>query len=372
MEAIKTMSTEKAYLSIENVSKFFGDVTAVNDVDLKVGKNQFLTILGPSGSGKTTLLQMIAGFEAVSKGNIYLNEEDISRQKPYQRNIGMLFQHYALFPHMTVEENIAYPLKLRKLKKDEIKKKVNESLELVQLGHLSKRYPRQLSGGQQQRVALARAIVYNPPLLLLDEPLSALDKNLRQSMQVELKNIQEQIGITTISVTHDQEEALVMSDLVCVMNQGQIEQIATPKEIYQYPKNKFVAKFIGEINLLEGQVTSKSTEKFEVTLKEDPEINITVENHWNNGLDDDQVYVAIRPENLFLATEEKKFENKINTKVLKKLYVGNSLKVQTETAFGTPMMIELPTNTADLIQEGSVITVGWNGSDATLIPVEDE
>lgn len=364
------MSTEKAYLSIENVSKFFGDVTAVDDVNLSVGKNQFLTILGPSGSGKTTLLQMIAGFEMVSKGSIYLNDEDISKKKPYQRNIGMLFQHYALFPHMTVEENVSYPLKLRKLKKEEIKKKVQEALELVQLDHLAKRYPRQLSGGQQQRVALARAIVYNPPLLLLDEPLSALDKNLRQSMQVELKNIQEQIGVTTISVTHDQEEALVMSDLVCVMNQGKIEQIATPREIYQYPKNEFVAKFIGEINLIKGTIDSKTNGEYIVTAKHNPETKFIIEDHWNNGLNTKDVYVAIRPEKLYLVTEERTYQNKINTKVIKKLFVGNSLKLQTETNYGTPILIEVPTGEADRIQEGDTITVGWDDSDATLIPDE--
>ena len=211
------MSAIGQSIKIENVSKFYGSFQALDCVSLEAKAGEFLTILGSSGSGKTTLLKIIAGFEAANRGQILINGQDIAGKKPYERNIGMLFQNYALFPHMTVAENIAYPLKLRKLPKDEIAERVNSIIKLIKLDGMEKRLPKQLSGGQQQRCALARAIVYNPPLLLLDEPLGALDKNLRHEMQFEIKRIQKELGITTISVTHDQEEALTMSDKICIM-----------------------------------------------------------------------------------------------------------------------------------------------------------
>lgn len=360
-----------AYLSIKNVSKHYGAVKAVNEIDLEVHRGKFLTILGPSGSGKTTLLEMIAGFEDLTKGNIFLNEQDISKKKPYERDIGMLFQNYALFPHMTVKENIAYPLKLRKMDKKTINELVEKNLELVQLGEFGDRYPRQLSGGQQQRVALARAIIFNPPLLLLDEPLSALDKNLRESMQLEIKHIQERIGITTISVTHDQEEALVMSDLVCVMNRGKIEQVATPYEIYQYPKNEFVAKFIGEINLLKGKIIERSTSEFQVRLEKDPQKVIRVTNIWGDEWQVDDVFVAIRPENIHLVTDES-YDNIVNATVTEKIYIGNSLKIKTISACGNEMTVTLSALLADLIHEGGDVRLGWNLTESTLVPVEDK
>ncbi|KIH48245.1 ABC transporter, ATP-binding protein, partial [Ancylostoma duodenale] len=203
---------KETHLQIKDATKFYKKMKAVDGIDLEVKKGEFVTILGPSGSGKTSLLKLIAGFEELSNGSIYLNHQDITRKKPYEREIGMLFQNYALFPHMTIEDNIAYPLRLRKVGKQEIRDRVQSILDLVHLSEFGGRFPSQLSGGQQQRVALARAIVFNPPLLLLDEPLGALDKNLRERMQMEIKHIQEKIGITTISVTHDQEEALTMSD----------------------------------------------------------------------------------------------------------------------------------------------------------------
>lgn len=363
---------EEAYLSIKDVSKHYGAVKAVNSIDLEVHRGKFLTILGPSGSGKTTLLEMIAGFEELTSGNIFLNDQDISNKKPYQRDIGMLFQNYALFPHMTVSENIAYPLKLRKVNKKKIQEEVKKNLELVQLGDFADRYPRQLSGGQQQRVALARAIIFNPPLLLLDEPLSALDKNLRESMQLEIKHIQEKIGITTISVTHDQEEALVMSDLVCVMNQGKIEQVASPVEIYQHPKNEFVAKFIGEINLLKGEVISQDTENMVVRLNDDSEKNIYVGNLWGDEWKEKDVFVAIRPENMYLADKDTNYDNTIDVKVTEKIYVGNSLKIKTKTNSGNIITVKLSSMLADSISEGGDVSLGWNRKESTLIPIENK
>lgn len=362
---------ENTYLSIKNVSKHYGSVKAVNQINLEVHRGKFLTILGPSGSGKTTLLEMIAGFEELTEGDIFLNEQNITHKKPYQRDIGMLFQNYALFPHMTVRQNVAYPLKLRKVNKKTIQQEVEKNLELVQLTELADRYPRQLSGGQQQRVALARAIIFNPPLLLLDEPLSALDKNLRESMQLEIKHIQEKIGITTISVTHDQEEALVMSDLVCVMNQGRIEQIATPFELYQYPKNEFVAKFIGEINLLGGELVASTADHMTVQLDESPSINVKVGNQWGDEWSEKRVHVAIRPENLHLISEREQYENTINVKVIEKIYIGNSLKIRTVTSGGTNITVKLSAMLASSILEGGDITIGWNSKESTLVAKEE-
>ncbi|MDY2627165.1 MAG: ABC transporter ATP-binding protein [Lachnospiraceae bacterium] len=238
-------------LTIQNVTKYYGTYKALTDINLSCEPGEFITILGSSGCGKTTLLKVIAGFENKSEGCIFIDDDNIENLKPYERNIGMLFQNYALFPHMTIAENIAYPLKLRKVPKDEVEKRVREMIEMVKLTGMEKRFPKQLSGGQQQRVALARAIVYNPPLLLLDEPLGALDMNLRHEMQFEIKRITKKLGITTISVTHDQEEAFAMSDKICIMNMGKIQQFDTPENIYEHPANRFVAEFMGTTNIIE-------------------------------------------------------------------------------------------------------------------------
>ncbi|MGE5701526.1 MAG: ABC transporter ATP-binding protein, partial [Clostridia bacterium] len=321
---------KEIHLQLKDVTKYYKKMKAVDGINLEVKKGEFVTILGPSGSGKTSLLKLIAGFEEVSDGSILLNHQDITRKKPYEREIGMLFQNYALFPHMTIADNIAYPLRLRKVGKQEISERVQSILDLVHLSEFGDRFPSQLSGGQQQRVALARAIVFNPPLLLLDEPLGALDKNLREKMQLEIKHIQEKIGITTISVTHDQEEALTMSDRVCVMNKGRIEQIATPEDIYQQPSNKFVAEFIGEINLLAGVVVESQQGMAKIRVKGDSEL--TLSSRAESLRIGSDMYVAIRPENIHLCTEEDQYENSLKVKVCEKIYIGDALKVKTETA----------------------------------------
>ncbi|MDR7484460.1 MAG: ABC transporter ATP-binding protein [Armatimonadota bacterium] len=241
-------------VELRNVSKHFGPVRAVDDVSLTVNPGEFLSLLGPSGCGKTTTLRLIAGFEPVTAGRIFIAGQDVTDWPPYRRNIGMVFQHYALFPHMTVRENVAFGLRMRRLPAAEIAERVERALALLRLTGLGDRYQRQLSGGQQQRVALARALVIEPQILLLDEPLSNLDAKLREEMRVELKQIQQQVGITTIFVTHDQEEALIMSDRVAVMNHGKIVQQGTPIEVYERPAHSFVAGFIGQSNLLWGQV----------------------------------------------------------------------------------------------------------------------
>lgn len=354
------------HLALKDATKYYKKVKAVDSVNLDVKKGEFLTILGPSGSGKTSLLKLIAGFEELSGGSIFLDHQDITKKKPYERNIGMLFQNYALFPHMTVADNIAYPLRIRRMDKFQIQERVQKTLELVHLAEFADRYPAKLSGGQQQRIALARAIVFNPPLLLLDEPLGALDKNLRERMQLEIKHIQEKVGITTISVTHDQEEALTMSDRVCIMNRGKIEQIASPQEIYQNPKNKFVAEFIGEINLLGGQLVAAENRKSVIKLfKDSDKTLLAAEPEEPCGKD---VYIAIRPENMHLVQEENPFENAIKVSVVEKIYIGDSMKVKTVTSQGEEVLVKIPPRHSEDIQVGHEICLGWNSQESTLIP----
>lgn len=246
-------------VEFRNVSRHFDEVRAVDDVNLRVGDGEFFTMLGPSGSGKTTCLRLIAGFEHPTAGQIYLHGQEVSRLPPYERDVNTVFQNYALFPHLTVGENIAYSLMVRKVPKAEQERRVAEMLAMVRLPGIAKRKPSQLSGGQQQRVALARALINHPRVLLLDEPLGALDLKLRQEMQVELKSIQHQVGITFIFVTHDQEEALTMSDRIAIFNHGRIEQIGSPNELYEHPHTRFVATFMGTSNVIEGETARAIT-----------------------------------------------------------------------------------------------------------------
>jgi|TARA_B110000908_G_C10257395_1_gene456551 putative spermidine/putrescine transport system ATP-binding protein len=233
-------------ISISGITKRYGNLYALDNIDLEIKQGEFLTLLGPSGSGKTTLLMALAGFTRPDHGSIKFGDEEIILKAPHQRGVGMMFQNYALFPHMNVSQNISYPLRLRKVNKTEIAERVNQALETVQLTGFGDRGINQLSGGQRQRVALARAIVFGPRILLMDEPLSALDKNLREKMQIELRHLHEELGMTTVYVTHDQREALTMSDRIVVINNGKLMQCATPRDLYDYPANKFVAEFIGE------------------------------------------------------------------------------------------------------------------------------
>jgi putative spermidine/putrescine transport system ATP-binding protein len=356
-------------LSVVSVSKYYKNYKAVDNVTLTVNKSEFLTILGPSGSGKTSLLKLIAGFEALSSGSILLNMQDITLKKAYERDIGMVFQNYALFPHMTVYENICYPLRIRKVPKDEMKKRVEAMLKLVHLEQFGQRYPKHLSGGQQQRVALARAIVFNPPLLLLDEPLGALDKNLRQRMQIEIKHIQEEIGITTISVTHDQEEALTMSDRICVMNRGRIEQVDTPENLYKRPRNRFVAEFIGDINLIPSQYMASEDQKVIVNILQEEAVVVTSEG-WEKENNLLPLLLAIRPENIRVAKEKNQYENTIRAQVYETIYVGDAIKIKTRTITGQEVTVKIPANQMEPISYGKEILLGWNSKDASLISDE--
>jgi iron(III) transport system ATP-binding protein len=307
-------------VKLENITKSFKDgkreVIAVNKVSLNVKEGEFPTLLGPSGCGKTTTLRMIGGFEVPTSGKIYIGGKDMTNVPPNKRNTAMVFQSYALFPHMTVFDNVAYGLKLKKLPGEEIKKRVKRVLEMVNLTGLEKRYPGRLSGGQQQRVALARALVVEPEVLLLDEPLSNLDAKLREQMRTELKKIQRETGITFIYVTHDQAEAMVMSDRVVVMKDGKIIQVGSPEEIYRFPANKFVANFIGRANLIEAEIL-KISERVLIKTNFGHVIEVDVKNpeEWKAG---DTVSLIVRPESVVV--DEK---GEITGKVIEKIYMGS-------------------------------------------------
>jgi len=292
---------QKPYVRIEKVTKKFGDFTAVDDVSLSIYRGEFFSLLGGSGSGKTTLLRMLAGFERPTEGKIFIDGVDMSSVPPYERPVNMMFQSYALFPHMSVESNIAFGLHQDKVGKSEIKDRVAEALNLVQLSEFGKRRPHQLSGGQRQRVALARALVKRPKLLLLDEPLGALDKKLREQTQFELVNIQEKVGITFIVVTHDQEEAMTMSSRIAVMNRGYIAQIGTPTEIYEYPNSRFTAEFIGSVNMFHGRILESEPDHSLIRSDEaDCDLYVSHPGHVAPGT---ECWVAVRPEKIAVTKE---------------------------------------------------------------------
>jgi spermidine/putrescine transport system ATP-binding protein len=284
-------------VELRAVTKRFGSFTAVQEVNLAVRAGEFMTFLGPSGCGKTTVLRMISGFETPTEGLVLLDGQDVTNVPPYRRDVNQVFQSYALFPHLTVEENIGFGLKMKKAAKTELDEKVRRGVELVALGGFEKRKPSELSGGQRQRVALARAIVCEPKVLLLDEPLSALDAKLRHQMQLELKRLQQRLGITFIFVTHDQEEALTMSDRIAVINKGRIEQLGTVHEIYHQPRTTFVANFIGEANILPATVVSRGDDKVHIQL--DGKLDLVIRDA-NLSADADQLLVSIRPEKIHI------------------------------------------------------------------------
>ena len=305
---------------LEGLTKRFSDVVAVDNLTLKILDGELITLLGPSGCGKTTTLRIVAGFTRPDKGRVYFDGQDVTDLPPERRNIGMVFQNYALWPHMTVFDNIAYGLKVRRLPKDEIRKKVYEVLDLIKLKGLERRYPTQLSGGQQQRVALARALVIEPQVLLLDEPLSNLDAKLRIEMREEIKRLQRRLGITTIYVTHDQEEAMVISDRIAVMNRGRIIQVGSPDEIYSSPTNEFVAQFIGITTLIEGKVRDLTDEGVALVESED---GLLIRARAINVTKGERVKVSVRPEHVIMSRTPLSGENVFKGEVEKVAYLGN-------------------------------------------------
>jgi putrescine transport system ATP-binding protein len=292
---------QQPFIELQSLSKRFGQFTAVDDISLKIYRGELFTILGGSGCGKSTLLRMLAGFEEPSAGRILIEGVDITESPPYERPVNMMFQSYAVFPHMTVEQNIAYGLKKEKLGRDEIARRVEEMLQLVQLPQLAKRKPNQLSGGQSQRVALARALIKRPKVLLLDEPLAALDKKLREQTQFELMNLQDQLGITFVVVTHDQEEAMTLATRIAVMDAGKFVQIGTPSEVYEFPRNRFIADFFGKINVFEATVVASDGQYLTARLDDsDTEITTRHEQSLDPG---SRCAIGVRPEKLLISTD---------------------------------------------------------------------
>ena len=314
--------SQKPYIQIENVTKKFGDFTAIDHLNLDIYKNEFFSLLGPSGCGKTTLLRMLAGFEKVTEGRILLDGEDISEIPPHLRPINMMFQSYALFPHMTVEKNIAFGLKQDNLPPNEINQRVEEMLELVELSDFAKRKPNQLSGGQSQRVALARSLAKRPKLLLLDEPLGALDKRLREQTQFELMDIQEKLEVTFVIVTHDQEEAMTVSSRIGVMDSGNLIQVATPTEIYEAPVNKDVADFIGDVNILRG--IYKGQNDVGTQLHADDSDSIVFATQEVGASTGDEMWFAIRPEKLEISKKKPKNQHNILKGLIEDIAYGGS------------------------------------------------
>ncbi|HVM78230.1 MAG TPA: ABC transporter ATP-binding protein [Stellaceae bacterium] len=324
-------------LVVEGVRREYGPVRALDGVGLAVEPGELLTILGPSGSGKTTLLKVIAGFETPETGSVLLGGEDITAVPPARRNIGMVFQNYALFPHMTAAQNIAFPLEMRGMARTEIDREVVRALDLVALGGLGERLPRQLSGGQQQRVALARAVVFNPRLLLLDEPFGALDRKLREAMQLEVRRLQRRLGLTTIFITHDQEEALVISDRVAVMRAGRIEQVGRPPEIYERPANSFVAEFVGESNLLFGTVGARKGDDLEIGTED--ALTVIARGEAPAGA---RVGMLVRPERLIPGEAGRGTVNLFRGRVLETVYVGSSHKFRIRLDGGRELLVRAP------------------------------
>lgn len=348
-------------LEIKNVVKRFGDFTAVDNVSLNVEAGEFFTLLGPSGCGKTTLLRMLAGFEEPDAGQIMLAGQDISHVSPEKRPVHTVFQSYALFPHMTVRENIAFPLKMAGWGKAKMESQVDELLEDVRLTPFGQRWPHELSGGQRQRVAIARALVDRPRLLLLDEPLSALDAKLREQMQIELINLQKEVGITFVYVTHDQGEALALSHRIAVMNSGQVEQLDIPERIYSYPKNRFVADFIGQCNVLEGTVNAVHEETMTVMIKGCGEVKCMAVPGMREG---QRGWLALRPEKVRLdkTLQPQPEEFHLKGRVHDCLYLGDTTIYLVEVAEGVMVETMLPNNIpgiAKFFDDNDEVEIAW-------------
>jgi len=347
-------------LRLERLSKNFGEFIAVEDVNLHIRRGEFLTILGPSGSGKTTLLMIIAGFLEATTGDIQFDGLSIMSLRPEKRNFGMVFQGYALFPHMTVRQNIAYPLEVRKGARDEIVKRVDEMLELVQLETFGDRLPRQLSGGQQQRVALARALIFDPLVLLLDEPLGALDKKLRSNVQTQLKHLHRKVGKTFVYVTHDQEEALSMSDRVVIMNHGRVVQVGSPQELYERPSTVFASKFIGKSNILRGVVNQVDGNEVLYAIADKYFQQFVSNEKFSKN---DEIILALRPEKIKIA-RSKIASNEVNIlvgRIIDITYFGSTILVNVETDSVGEFIVEVQAwNNQETLEEGQNISLTWS------------
>ncbi|MBI1209128.1 MAG: polyamine ABC transporter ATP-binding protein [Azospirillum sp.] len=344
-------------ISFRGVQKTYdGEILIVRDLNLEVRRGEFVTLLGPSGSGKTTCLMMLAGFETPTAGEIRLGGRVINKVPPHQRNMGMVFQNYALFPHMTVAENLAFPLAARKLAKPDITEKVARALAMVRMEAFATRFPQQLSGGQQQRIALARALVFNPEVVLMDEPLGALDKQLREHMQLEIKHIHESLGVTVVFVTHDQGEALTMSNRIAVFNHGIIQQCDVPSQLYEEPANAFVASFIGENNALAGTVESAGDGLCQVRLADGSAI---LARQGDAGGPGSAATVSIRPERVELDDAVAGDPNRLPAAVREMIYLGDHVRVRMEVAGNTNFVAKVPiSHVSPAMTVGAAMTVG--------------
>jgi len=358
--------TQTPTVELKNIIKRFGSVVAVNNVSLQIQDGEFFSLLGPSGCGKTTSLRMIGGFELPTEGEVFVEGEPQGTTPPFKRPINTVFQNYALFPHMNVFQNVAFGLQMTKVPKSEIKHRVEETLELVQLPGMGKRKTNQLSGGQQQRVALARALINHPKVLLLDEPLGALDLKLRKAMQLELKRIQKQVGITFVYVTHDQEEALTMSDRIAVMNEGHLLQVDTPEKIYEHPSNRFVANFIGETNFIDAIADSISGDTLFLKFKDALAIPAPTTSDVKVG---DKVVLAVRPEKLSLTNEQAEGAS-IPGKIAETIYIGTDLRYEVEISDGKNLTVREQNSrgeAAKRYQPGDEVFVSWQKDQANVL-----
>jgi putative spermidine/putrescine transport system ATP-binding protein len=353
-------------VEFRGVAKSYGSVEVVRALDLEVGRGELVTLLGPSGSGKTTTLMMAAGFVTPDGGRILLDGRDVTRTPPQRRNIGVVFQNYALFPHRTVAENIAFPLRVRGVPAGEQRRRVAEALDLVRLGGYDRRYPRELSGGQQQRVALARALVFNPPVLLMDEPLGALDKNLRKEMELELREMQQRLKVTMVYVTHDQEEALALSDRVAVMRDGRIEQCADPESIYTKPRNVFVATFIGDMNILFGAVQTEPERRFQMDAGPSAP---APEAAWARA--GTRCALGVRPEHVEVRSAGApgpRADAGLPATVAGAVYLGDAWFYDLALRGGGVLRAKQPAGRGTRrFAPGSAVTAGWHAADAVLL-----
>ncbi len=347
---------------------FDGETLVIKDLNLDIAQGEFLTMLGPSGSGKTTTLMMLAGFETPTNGEIFFSGQSISNIPPHKRNIGMVFQDYSLFPHMTVKENLAFPLKVRKLARNEIDAKVSRALKMVELKGFEGRMPAQLSGGQQQRVALARALVFEPKLVLMDEPLGALDKNLREQMQYEIKHIHDNIDVTVVYVTHDQSEAMTMSNRIAVFDDGVIRQLSTPDILYEKPENASVAQFIGENNRLAGEVTEIKGDKCVVDVGGEIINALKV----NVGKVGDKTSVSLRPERVTVNPAEGSVDNIFVGTVEELIYLGDHVRTRVNVCGNDEFIVKIPNAQGyRIVRKGQQIQLGWLSDDCrALDPIE--
>ena len=351
-------------ITIRNVTKEFPGVKAVDDANIEIAPNEFFALLGPSGCGKTTLLRMIAGFETPSSGQILIDGEDVSHVPPNHRPVNMVFQSYAVFPHMTVAQNVGYGLRIGRVPNEEITSRVAEALDMVRLGEFGARRPDQLSGGQRQRVALARALVKRPKVLLLDEPMSALDAKLREQMQIELSRLQQEVGITFVIVTHDQDEALSMADRIAVMDGGRVQQIATPEELYERPKSRFVADFIGKVNLFSGQVTGADAAGVRVEIEQVGAMTIPHDTEATGS-----VTVAVRPEKIRLRNTQPQ-ETALSGTITDWAYYGDSSHMFVQTQSGLRVSVTLQNETrrtVDAVDIGDQVWLSWSPDDALIL-----